>query len=621
MHLLAPLWWLLLLPLAGGIILLYMLKLRRRNYVVPSVFLWEQALQDLQANAPLQKLRKNLLMLLQLLVALLVVAALSRPALQWRRVGGQSVVLVIDASASMQSTDVSPSRFAAAQKEGHRAIEALGPRDRMMLIAIGGAMRALTPFTTDKRALNEALDHLRVTDARSDLRHALLLAAGLMRGKKAEEKPSILVISDGALPSVNLPPGFDLPVHFTKIGTRSENVGIVMMNVRQRLNHEGGYEGVIGMKNFGAHAQQYVLELSVNGKLRDARELSLAAGAQRTEVLQELPTDGGMLRAHLDIDDDLAVDNDAQVIMPKLEPVSVVLATTGNLFLQTALSLDPTLTVSTATTVPQNMAPGTLLVADNVPVAQLPRGVSALLIGTDSLRQSKALPAQVGEELAEPSIADWNRRHPVMVNADITCLHIASAVAFTPAPGALPLIEASGGTIALAADQRGQRLVALGWNLHGSDFPLRSAFPIFIANCIDWLSGQRQRAQVTNIHTGQAIQIPLPPKVDTAALKYPDGHTEHLVANGMVLNIEQVTKVGTYHVLAKNVDVPFTANLLDAAESDLLPRPQLALVGEGGLVRTAHSPLRTEEELWRSLLLLAFVLMAVEWWVFHRRIG
>ena len=46
MHLLASGWLLLFLPLGGAIILLYLLKVKRRPHIVPSVFLWEKALQD-----------------------------------------------------------------------------------------------------------------------------------------------------------------------------------------------------------------------------------------------------------------------------------------------------------------------------------------------------------------------------------------------------------------------------------------------------------------------------------------------------------------------------------------------------------------------------------------------
>ena len=51
--------------LAIPIILLYMLRLRRREVTISSTFLWRQVLQDREANSPWQRLRRNLLLLLQ----------------------------------------------------------------------------------------------------------------------------------------------------------------------------------------------------------------------------------------------------------------------------------------------------------------------------------------------------------------------------------------------------------------------------------------------------------------------------------------------------------------------------------------------------------------------------
>lgn len=610
MHLLAPWWLLLLLPLAGGLIVLYLLKLRRRDYVVPSVFLWEQALQDLQANAPLQKLRKNLLLLLQLIALLLIVAALSRPAMQWARPGGQSVVLVVDASASMQSTDVSPSRFALAKKAAHTAVEALGPRDKMMIVAVGGATRALTPFTTDKRALHGALNRLAVSDARADLRGALDLAAGLVRGRKDTEKPQISIISDGAVPAVALPAGLEDLVHFQRVGKRSENVGIVVLDVRRRLSSTGGYEGLIGMRNFGAERHRFTLELSINGQLRDARELTLEPGKQRTEVLRDLPATGGTLTAKLDLADDLLVDNTAQVILPKVEPVPVVLATPGNLFLQTALCLDPTLQVTVRTTMPSVLPKGAVLIADNLPGATPTAGVNALIIGTGT-----------GAKVAAPTVVDWNRRHPVLEYVDLSTVHITAAAPLKARSGEIALIETTAGPLALAGEHGSTRLVRLGWDLHQSDFPLRAGFPIFIGNCIDWLSGQRRRAQVVNVRTGQVVPVPVPADVDTITLRTPDGRTEKLGVSGSVLTLDRLTRAGLYRVQAKGLDLPFAANLLDAAESNLTPRDLALEGGAHGPLRAQSGPVQTEREWWRLLLLLALCVLAVEWWVFHRRIG
>jgi Ca-activated chloride channel family protein len=66
------------------IVAMYLLKLRREDRPVSSTFLWQKMVRDVEANAPWQKLRRNLLLLLQLLLMLLLVLALARPVLSRR---------------------------------------------------------------------------------------------------------------------------------------------------------------------------------------------------------------------------------------------------------------------------------------------------------------------------------------------------------------------------------------------------------------------------------------------------------------------------------------------------------------------------------------------------------
>src|SRR5437764_531245 len=122
-----PLLLLLLAPMGGLIVLMYILKLRRRDVVVSSTYLWRQVIRDVQANAPFQKLRKNLLMFLQILAVALIVFALARPFWKGAGIGGRSVVIVVDTSASMMATDVGRSRLDEAKREAHTVVDNMKP--------------------------------------------------------------------------------------------------------------------------------------------------------------------------------------------------------------------------------------------------------------------------------------------------------------------------------------------------------------------------------------------------------------------------------------------------------------------------------------------------------------
>src|SRR5262245_4646080 len=147
-----------LLPMAGLIVLMYILKLRRRDVIVSSTFLWRQVIRDVQANAPFQKLRKNLLLFLQLLAVLLLVLALMRPFWRSKGIGGRSVVIVVDTSASMTATDVGKNRLEEAKRESLKIANDMRAEDQMMVLSAAAKPEAVTGFSADKSELARAID-------------------------------------------------------------------------------------------------------------------------------------------------------------------------------------------------------------------------------------------------------------------------------------------------------------------------------------------------------------------------------------------------------------------------------------------------------------------------------
>src|SRR6476659_1644464 len=128
-----------LVTIAIPIVIFYMLRLRREELSVSSSMLWRRVLQDRTANAPWQRLRRNLLLLLQLLLLLLLVLSLARPFLLARAAATGNMVIVLDASASMQTRDETGgrTRFERARAEAGALVDGLAGDERMSLIWAG----------------------------------------------------------------------------------------------------------------------------------------------------------------------------------------------------------------------------------------------------------------------------------------------------------------------------------------------------------------------------------------------------------------------------------------------------------------------------------------------------
>src|SRR5437867_1950473 len=187
-----------LLALAIPIIVFYMLRLRREEFPVSSALLWRRALQDRTANAPWQRLRRNLLLLLQLLLLLLLVMSLARPFFFTQAVASGNLVAVLDASASMQATDEEGgiTRFERAKREAGRLIDGLQGDERMSLVWAGPVPSIAASASGSKPALHAALRDLNPSNGRADMASALTLAAASARQLGDS---TVVLISDGSL--------------------------------------------------------------------------------------------------------------------------------------------------------------------------------------------------------------------------------------------------------------------------------------------------------------------------------------------------------------------------------------------------------------------------------------
>jgi len=162
-----------LFALSVPLVLLYFLKVRRRDRTVSSLLLWSASLRDREASTFFQRLHRDPLLLLQLLALLALALALARPVATVMGQGARKVVVVLDTSASMKAQDVLPSRFEVARAGAASLVRGLGEGAEVMVIEAGVQPKVTAALARDReRALGAVRLSLGRTTTRSDVEEA-----------------------------------------------------------------------------------------------------------------------------------------------------------------------------------------------------------------------------------------------------------------------------------------------------------------------------------------------------------------------------------------------------------------------------------------------------------------
>ena len=335
---------------AALVVVFYLLKLRRRVTAVPFALLWSRVLQEKEATRLFAKLRRVLSLLLQLLLLLLLVLALGDPRAKGALLAGRNLVVLVDASASMQATDVGPSRLGAAKAEVKRLVRGLGGADRMLLAQMDATVTPLGPMSGDTAELERALDGIEPTDTRADFPRALRFATDVLRGLDHAE---IVVVSDGALgppedASGPVPLG-GARLAFVKVGAEARNIGLTQFAVRRYPLDRARYEVMLEITNPGPDVADVELSLLGDGQLVDLTKLRLQPGERLPRFYPSLSGASRTLEARIaplaGTRDDLAADNVAYALLPERRRTKVLVVTEGNMYLEAALLLDEYLDV------------------------------------------------------------------------------------------------------------------------------------------------------------------------------------------------------------------------------------------------------------------------------------
>ena len=555
------------------IVLLYLLKLKRRPITVSTLLFWERVMQENRQRALFQKLRNLFSLLLHLLIFLLIVAALAKPAFDRRVREGASVVLIVDTRARMQAVESgTDTRFSRALIEARKYVREAGAGRQLALLSGGASPRVIVPFTGDERALLKGLDSLAVTDATGDLGASLALADSLLASRKGDTR--VVVFTDAERTAQHSTLNAQLSI--IPCGTARDNIAITRFATRPLPASPQTSEVLLTIKNFGRATVSGNVEIAFDGRLLDVKPFTLDPGKERFEVFSSVPrttrSARGWLTARLDGKDALAADNTAYAVLPAPEPHRVLLVTKGNWFLEKLLAADRQVEfelIEPAAWQTDFAAKFDAVILDNFipPGFDLAKSAGNVLF----LKQSPFSTADAAVE--QPLVSEADAQHPLLRLVSLQNVTIVRAAAVKLPDAAdgwawqAPLRSFDHPLLITGErrDARGQRIAALAFDVSDSDLPLRIAFPLLMSNAVHWLAGETSES-IGSVIAGENLPLAAGTSISMEPLASPEVKTDAAKFAG---GFFQPPRNGFYQLQRQGGASWLAVNTFSEAESDL----------------------------------------------------
>lgn len=582
------------------IILLYLLKQRHQEHTVSSLYLWNEVFKDIEANAPWQKLKKNILMVLQMIAVLLLTLALSRPFLN--ALGGRpdNVVLIMDATFSMQATDVTPSRFEAARKQALTLVSNLQPGTLVTLISIGNSAVIEENLSGDRNSVNRKLKDLKVTNYASNPDDVSTLVQSMV---KQHPNAEVILFGDE---NIHIP---GVEVQFKEFSGSGENYAVTLLSYKKL---ENGITVLSRISNFSLREADIPVSLYADDRVLDAKNVHVNPGETANVYWNSVPSGTTLLECRIDREDALAGDNVAYDVVNALKTSKAVLVSQKNLFIEKAISLMNG--IELFKTDPQSIEElkgYDLYVFDGYLPDRLPSDGSIMVFNPPPNAFFK-----VNSELEFPSLV--KPRHDLFKYIESLSFSISRTKDLEVPVWGEPVLQSGEGTVIFAGSMENRRLLVFGFDLHNSDIVLTPAFPILMSNSLEWLIPSRIK-NIDAVFPGQSIEFNLDPKAEKARVITPSGETVAVAPPFPARVFDRTGEIGPYILEQQISGVKshhhFSVNAPSAQESNLLSGTLRTSDGSG-VPSGSGAKASIGKNLQSLFLWLALLILLVEWWVY-----
>ena len=598
------LWPLALLVLIPIIIIMYLLKQKAVDHPFSSLFLWKEMYKNMQANTPWEKLKKNLLMYLQIATVLILIFALMSPYIKSETTSAGHVVLVLDTSGSMNTKyDDGHTRMEVAVSEAIDYVDKLPGDTSISIITSDKEAVLVLTDSVDKSLAKRRLNAIEATNYMGDCSFGMEMAESMI----AQWETAEVVYFTDTYVSCKTTGGYIVDVY-------SEMDNAVVEYVGHGTNNEGLLTVLAKVSNFGSKELKTDINLYGDDEMLAVKEVTIPSGDSEIVYFENLAFDGKVIYAELhDVKDALLLDNGCYDVITEAAECNVLLMTEQNLYLEKAMALMDGVKVTKS-----NDIDGfkdflsqeyDLYVFDGMVPTELPKNGSMLFINCEC------------PELY--TVADTLEGILLKVKDSKVTRYLedysfgASKVKAMEVPGwADSFLTAGNFSAGFIGTYGTQQICVLGMDFHDTELPLKSEFPILIYNIMnECVSTGMLSASVVN--AGSIVKVS--GKIDGAkpVIERPDGKNEELV--GTIVNYTGTNATGVYAV-EQNAD----GEKLSEVFAVNFPKNESYIQNTPGGSSDAgtsvvQATVNSSFNLRNVIIILALILLCIEWVVYIRR--
>ncbi len=654
------------------LVLLYFLKLRRQEKLVPSTLLWMNAVQDLQANAPFQRLKPNLLLFLQLLALLFILLAIAQPEWASNQSHGQRTILLIDRSASMNApaTDGGPTRLAEAKTQAMDYVDAMedggffqsfSESEDVMVISFAHDAEVVSRFTSNQTQLHQAIESIQPTDGTTTLNDALELARAYATvtdpenpGKSTGPPANIIVFSDGRISDIREQVKKEKDVVYRRVGdeTAERNVAILAFDAERNFANMDQISVYTRVANFRTEPAVVTLMFSVADQLLDSQPIEVPAATMIENEAGDSSTDnqlqsivpgtfdfsfelaqplGLVLGVEIEYADDLLSDNQAYVIIPPAKQLKIALVARQNFVVESSLGGIPfisQLDSLTGAEFERRQSEGKtdqydVIIFDGYQPQKLLPG-RYLCLG--SLPPSSGF-SHEGTDRKVNFPATWDNNHPLNHDVNFSQLTTSNVPMRIP-DSATALVEGVNGPMVAEISANGVNAIVTPFQVVQSNWPWDPNFVLFMQNAVDYLGHLGDSISHKSFRPGESLVARLPQHATDIQLVFPRAQQSRTIpltpSDPSYTTYDPIEYVGQYEMKWKEPGSDevhsraFAVNLFNLEESDIRSASTIEFQGDAEATMADEGSLR-KRPLWSWFLIACLFVLTLEWWVYGRR--